>query len=53
MFVSSIVGTFDSIEDATFGIEEFCSTENAAKAFDGFYDTFVDDNAEIDFDIDF
>ena len=50
MFVSSIVGTFDSIEDATFGIEEFCSTEYASKAFDGSYDSFVDSADEVDFD---
>lgn len=45
MFNSSIFGTFDTIEDATFGIEEFCSTESAAKAYDSAYDAYVADEA--------
>ena len=53
MFVSSIFGTFDTIEEATFGIEEFCATEASAKAFDGSYDSFVDSADEIEGDFDF
>ena len=42
MFVSSIFGTYETIEEATFGIEEFCSTEAAVSGFDSIYDAFVE-----------
>ncbi len=37
-------GSFDSVADATYGIEEYCATDAAVSdAFDAAYDAFVAD----------